>query len=1016
MSYNSIVYLPCLVFFLSSHCSFCFVNAAELSIVTDKEALLSFKSLVSTDPSDLLFSWNNSNSNPCNWTGVYCDEVMQRVSRLDLSGFRLAGYISPYIGNLSFLGFLQLQENHLTGIIPDQIGDLSSLVVLNLSSNSIRGTIPLNITMCLNLRILDLTGNKISGAIPEGLSHLLNLESLKLSQNQLSGKIPTSISNLTSLLTLNLATNELVGMIPGNLGRLQNLRFLDLSINHLTGTVPPSLYNISSLIYFAVASNQLWGEIPSDVGEKLPNLLNFNFCINKFTSSIPGSLHNLTNIQSIRLAHNDLSGSVPPGLENLVELLMYNVGFNQIVSSGNEGLKFITRLTNNTRLRFLAIGDNLLEGVIPDSIGNLSNSLTNLYMGGNYIHGRIPASISHLNNLALLNLSNNYLSGEIPREIGQLVEMQELYLAANKITGSIPNSLGNLRKLSVIDLSANNLVGRIPTTFVGFQKLLWMDLSDNRLNASIPKEVFSLSSLTTLLNLSNNLLSGPLPQEIEALESVVAIDLSNNSLRGSIPYVIGNCKSLEELFMANNMFSGIIPDTVGKVKGLAILDLSLNQLSGTIPRSLQNLHALQLLNLSFNNLEGLVPTDGIFKSLSRVKVEGNPKLCLNLPCDGKGGNKTRSTSVYIFVPITIAIVVCSLLGLSLCVMKKNSKILPTPSLAKIMPTSGLLKVQHKTISYDELRLATGTFSPKNLIGNGSFGSVYKGCLREGTAVAVKVLDMDRERSWNSFSAECEALKNVRHRNIVKLITSCSSIDNKGVEFLALVYEFMSNGSLDDWIEGRRRHSTGEPFGFMERLNVAIDIASAVEYLHHDCKNPVVHCDLKPSNVLLHYNMTAKVGDFGLARLLIDRASGVQSITCSNRLKGSIGYIPPEYGQGVKPTTSGDVYSYGVMLLELFTGKSPTSRDFNGEMNLIKWVQSAFPTHTEQVLDTELLQPLMCQTISIKPGKQLECLISVIGVGLSCTVDSQVERISMRDALHKLKIVRDTLVKPTLISL
>ncbi|KAK2660192.1 hypothetical protein Ddye_006725 [Dipteronia dyeriana] len=181
---------------------------------------------------------------------------------------------------------------------------------------------------------------------------------------------------------------------------------------------------------------------------------------------------------------------------------------------------------------------------------------------------------------------------------------------------------------------------------------------------------------------------------------------------------------------------------------------------------------------------------------------------------------------------------------------------------------------------------------------------------------------------------------------------------------------MINGSLDDWIKGRTRHSTGEPFGFMEKLNAAIDVASVVDYLRHDCKNHVVHCDLKSSNVLLHSNMIAKVEDFGLARLLIDRAGGqrrsqifgfapsggVQSITCSNGLKESVGYKPPEYGQVVKPTTSGDAYCYGVMLLELFTWKSPTNQDFNGEMNLTKWAQSTFLTHTEQVLDTELLQP------------------------------------------------------------
>lgn len=502
-------------------------------------------------------------------------------------------------------------------------------------------------------------------------------------------------------------------------------------------------------------------------------------------------------------------------------------------------------------------------------------------MGGNRIYGSIPISISRLSSLALLNLSYNSISGGIPSEIGQLGELQELNLAANQLSGTIPKSLGNLQNLNLIDFSGNKLVGRIPTTFVNFQKLLSMDLSNNRLNETIPKEIFSLTSLSTLLNLSKNFLSGTLPPEVGSLKGVVSIDLSNNRLQGSIPESIGDCKSLEELFMDNNMLSGFIPGTLGEVKALETLDLSLNQLSGSIPGNLQKLKALQLLNLSFNNLEGVVPSEGIFRNLSRVHMEGNSKLCLNLACEVNRGR--RFTAVHIVIIITASIAICLLIGLLFCIKKSK---------AKSMPTSESFKVQHQMISYDELRLATGDFSPLNLIGNGSFGSVYRGCLREGISIAVKVLDNGRNGSWKSFWAECEALRNVRHRNLVKLITSCSSIDFKGVEFLALVYEFMSNGSLEDWIKGKRRHSTGGSLTVLERLNMAIDVACAMDYLHHDCETPVVHCDLKPSNVLLNEDMTAKVGDFGLARLLIEKAVDQQSSTSTHGLKGSIGYIPP----------------------------------------------------------------------------------------------------------------------------
>nr|TKS02383.1 putative LRR receptor-like serine/threonine-protein kinas e [Populus alba] len=978
-----------LVLILSFQNALQVLDAAVPGLFTDKEALLSFKSQVIVDPSNTLSSWND-NSSPCNWTRVDCSQVHQRVIGLDLSGLRLTGSISPHIGNLSFLRSLHLQENQFTGVIPDQIGALFRLKVLNMSFNTINGPIPLNITNCLNLQILDLMQNEISGAIPEELSNLKSLEILKLGGNKLWGMIPPVIANISSLLTLDLVTNNLGGMIPADLGRLENLKHLDLSINNLTGDVPLSLYNISSLVFLAVASNQLRGQIPIDVGDRLPNLLSFNFCINKFNGSIPWSLHNLTNIQSIRMAHNLFSGSVPPRLRNLPKLTFYNIGFNQIKSSGDEGLDFLSSFTNSSYLKFLAIDGNLLEGLIPESIGNLSRSLRSLYLGGNQIYGSIPASIRHLSSLALLNISYNHVSGEIPPEIGELTDLQELHLAANKISGRIPDSLGNLQKLNKIDLSANELVGRLPATFVNFQQLQSMDLSRNRFNGSIPKEIFNLSSLSATLNLSRNQLTGPLPQEIQRLENVAAVDFSHNYLSGSIPDTIGSCKSLEELFMGNNMFSGSIPATLGDVKGLEILDLSSNQLSGTIPKTLENLQALLLLNLSFNNLEGLLPKEGVaFRNLSRIHVEGNSKLCLDLSCWNNQHRQRISTAISIVIAGIAAVAVCSVIAVFLCVRKRKGE---------IMPKSDSIKLQHPKISYGQLREATGSFDAANLIGKGSFGSVYKGELRDATEVAVKVLDSEKYGSWKSFLAECEALKN-------------------GLTILwLLVYEYMHNGSLEEWIKGSRRRLDGGLLNISERLNVAIDVACAVDYLHHDCEIPVVHCDLKPSNVLVDEDMTAKVGDFGLAKLLAERGADKQSISSTAGLRGSVGYIPPEYGLGLKATTSGDVYSYGVVLLELFTGKSPTHEIFSRDLSLIKWVKSAFPANIEEVVDPELLLSIKDSHHGAQfesPEKQLECLIAILGVGLSCTVESPDQRITMRDSLHKLKRARDTLLKPTL---
>ncbi|KAJ3680093.1 hypothetical protein LUZ60_016371 [Juncus effusus] len=453
--------------------------------------------------------------------------------------------------------------------------------------------------------------------------------------------------------------------------------------------------------------------------------------------------------------------------------------------------------------------------------------------------------------------------------------------------------------------------------------------------------------------------------------------------------------------MSSNLFIGQIPNTIGDLKALQSLDLSSNKLTGSIPENIEELHALQFLNLSFNDLEGTVPTDGVFRNHSAVYLEGNHNLCFS-SCS----THHKKLRVSIVVVVVLASLVLCILAVSLLwVLYFKKKKVGVKDLDLI----DVIKGKHRMISYDEIFHATNNFNPANLIGAGSFGSVYKGLLRDGMTTAIKVLNLAVRGASKSFITECEALRNVRHRNLVKLVTSCSSVDFANNDFQALVYEFMSNGSLDDWIKGRKRHETGEALSPLERLNIAIDVASAMDYLHNDCDGIVVHCDLKPSNVLLDDEMNAKVGDFGLAKLLVNKDGGLESFSTTNGLKGSIGYIPPEYGFGAKRSTRGDVYSYGVMLLELISGKSPTS--FVGDLSLEKWARAAFPDRVAELIDTHLLgtkNALTCQENPIELEKQMECLVSMVRVGLSCAMESPDSRCSMRDALHELQIIKKTL--------
>ncbi|CAL5389705.1 unnamed protein product [Camellia sinensis] len=261
------------------------------------------------------------------------------------------------------------------------------------------------------------------------------------------------------------------------------------------------------------------------------------------------------------------------------------------------------------------------------------------------------------------------------------------------------------------------------------------------------------------------------------------------------------------------------------------------------------------------------------------------------------------------------------------------------------PPKKSLNLVHKFYRLNEIKIATRNFSQENLIGEGSFGTVYKGTFGNETVAAIKVFKMEQHKAFNSFIAECEALRNIRHRNLIRVISVCSSSD-----FKALVLHFMPNGSLEQWL-----HERNKRLCIKERLEIVQDVASAIEYLHHDCESPVMHCDLKPSSVFLDESMCAHVADFRLAQILVN-AANKGSVSSTLGLKGSIGYIPPgmnmELVNGV--STKGDVYSFGILILEIFTKKKPTDEMFTGEMDLQRWVSMELPNQVMDIMDRGLL--------------------------------------------------------------
>ncbi|XP_058110868.1 putative receptor-like protein kinase At3g47110 [Magnolia sinica] len=1035
-----------------------FGSAANFSNETDRLSLLRFKDLITDDPLNSLSSWNDT-LHFCYWQGVTCSgrRHPQRVTALNLTGQNLVGRISPFIGNLSFLRIINLSSNSFYGTIPEEIGRLFGMRYLILADNTFTGEIPANLTHCSELQVLYLYRNVLAGRIPTELGSLFKLTRLHLGDNNLTGSIPPSLGNLSSLTFLSLSVNSLEGSIPDSFIRLVRLSSFALSQNALSGTIPPQLYNISTIKALDVRENRLYGNLPPYLGLTLPILQILLVGANQFTGPIPVSLSNSSGLLLIDLGYNSFTGSVPLNFGSLKDLRRLILGSNQLGIGKAHDLSFLDSLTNCSSLQILAVGSNRLNGALPDSISNLSTQLFFLSLGGNSIFGSIPSGIQNLVGLTLLDMGSNFLRGPIPNGVGKLNRIGRLDFGGNDLSGTIPSSLGNITQLFLLSLFGNNLWGNVPSSIGNCRTLQFLYLQNNNLSGPLAAQLFSVPSLI-YLNLSDNSFIGYLPLEVGNLKVLGRFDVSRNKLSGEIPSSLGNCLSLEYVRLDGNFFQGTIPTAFITLRGLQSLDLSHNNLSGEIPEYLGKLLVLQYLNLSFNNFEGELPKQGVFGNASEVSVLGNSKLCggiqeLQLPPCSSQASKKRGKSLASKLKFPIIGAVLCLLSLSSFfttlywvrkVRRKNSvedgsrrkpSAVPSVEDGSTRNPFAMLSAEKKStrkpfvlpfveikfkrkslsvpsavdhfvmnLTYAELLKATDGFSSANLIGTGRTGAVYKGFLdRYEPIVAVKVFNLQRQGSMSGFMAECETLRNIRHRNIVRIFTCCSSIDFKGNDFKALIYEYMPHGSLDKWLHRDGHEQVWRNLNFTERLNIAIDVASALVYLR---RRSIIHRDITPSNILLDGAMIARVGDFGLAKFLSEVAQ-----TRTVVMMGSVGYIAPEYAMGGKPSTQGDVYSYGILLLEMITGKGPTDEMFKDDLTLHHFAKLALPERVMEIVDPRLLEGEEKVTQGsrnhINTRNRIgDCLILMVGIGVTCSAESPKERMDIKDVLRELHAIKE----------
>ncbi|TKY66388.1 LRR receptor serine/threonine-protein kinase [Spatholobus suberectus] len=859
-----------------------------------------------------------------------------------------------------------------------------------------------NRTTCY-ITALKVYAKDVVGEIPEALWTLTYLTNLNLGQNYLTGSLPPAIGNLTRMQYLTFGINNLSGELPKELGNLTELNLLSFGSNKFSGSLPSELGKLTKLEQLYLDSSGISGPIPSTFAN-LRNLVTVWASDIELTGKIPDFIGNWSKLQTLRFQGNSFNGSIPSSFSNLTALTELRISG---LSNGSSSLEFVRNMKS---LTILELRNNNISGSIPSTIGEFQN-LIQLDLSFNNITGQIMGSIFNLSSLLYLFLGNNKLSGTLPMQKSS--SLQNIDLSYNDLSGSLPSWVNepNLQ----LNLVANNLTtgssntSGLPIGLNCLQKNFPCNRGAGRyFNFAIKCGGLQIKSTDGIVYEMDNATLGPATYFVTdtnrwAVSNVGLFTWSNNhtftsfvsnQFTGTVNSELFQTARLSAsslryygLGLENGFYNitlqfaetAILDTTTWKSLGRRVFDIYIQgtrvlkdfdiqkEAGGFSYRAVQRQFRFEV---SENYLEihlfwagkgtCCIPTQGTYGPLIQA-IHAIPDFIPTVSNKPPSSKKNR-TGLIVGIVIGVG-VVCFLSIFSIfCIMQRRKHHDDDEELLGI-------DTKPYTFSYSELKNATNDFNLENKLGEGGFGPVYKGTLNDGRVIAVKQLSVGSHQGKSQFITEIATISAVQHRNLVKLYGCCIEGSKR-----LLVYEYLENKSLDQALFGNCL-----TLDWSTRYNICFGVARGLTYLHEESRLRIVHRDVKASNILLDYELIPKISDFGLAKLYDDKKTHI-----STRVAGTIGYLAPEYAMRGHLTEKADVFSFGVVALELVSGRPNSDSSFEGEkVYLLEW---AWQLHENNSI-TDLVDPRLSEFNE-------EEVKRIVGVALLCTQTSPALRPSM----------------------